>query len=65
MVVTILGDKEIIGLPMLVVDDVVHEERVENKDVKIRDDKAKEGVRDEVVTPRKSNPVPRTPLPFP
>lgn len=46
-------------------DDVIHEEIVENRDVETSDDKAKNVVGDNIVTPKKLKPILRPPPPFP
>lgn len=50
---------------LLVVDDVVHEEFVNNKDAETRDDKAKDNAGDDVVTPKTLKPIPWPLQPFP
>lgn len=65
MAVTTQGSKQTIDPLMSVNDDEVHKDMVKSEDVETRDAKAKDGVSNEIVTPKKLKPIPRCPPLFP
>lgn len=65
MTVTTRGGKQTINPLMPVDDDDAHEKIVKRKNAETGDEKAKDGVSNKVVTPRKLEHIPRPPTPFP